>query len=203
MVEDNTVPKTKACKTCGHEDLEDTYKAIKKYAGSDKLYRSPHCRSCMNKASRKRAIKRHGKNRSPAQKRNRAKKRKVLAQARRDQVRGPIVAKLIIYQSRFRDKSNGLETDLTRSFVEKLISGPCHYCGEMQLKMTLDRIDNDVGHTVLNVLPACIRCNVVRNNIPFKVWELMVPVMRRAREEGLFGHWGRFSVPSETIIQPI
>lgn len=55
--------------------------------------------------------------------------------------------------------------------------------------MTLDRIDNDKGHTQDNVVPACIRCNYVRKNMPYEAWIVVAEGMRKAREAGLFEGW--------------
>jgi hypothetical protein len=55
--------------------------------------------------------------------------------------------------------------------------------------MTLDRKDNDRGHTQDNVVPACIRCNYIRRHTPYEAWLCMVPGVRRARKEGFFGDW--------------
>jgi hypothetical protein len=79
--------------------------------------------------------------------------------------------------------------DLTRDFVEGLIARGCMYCGETALRMTLDRIDNDKGHTKENVNPACIRCNYLRRDMPYAAWLLLCPALRQARERGAFGDW--------------
>jgi len=55
--------------------------------------------------------------------------------------------------------------------------------------MTLDRIDNDKGHTQDNVVPACIRCNYARRSMPYEAWLVVAKGMREAREQGLFGDW--------------
>lgn len=55
--------------------------------------------------------------------------------------------------------------------------------------MTMDRIDNSLGHLMSNVLPACIRCNYLRRDVPFEAWMVIVPSVKKAVEEGLFGTW--------------
>jgi hypothetical protein len=54
---------------------------------------------------------------------------------------------------------------------------------------TLDRIDNSKGHTRDNVVPACIRCNYARRNMPYEAWLCLTDGMKRARELGLFKEW--------------
>jgi len=55
--------------------------------------------------------------------------------------------------------------------------------------MTLDRIDDAKGHTADNVVPACIRCNYARRDMPYKAWLVVAKAMRKARALGLFGNW--------------
>jgi hypothetical protein len=102
-------------------------------------------------------------------------------------------AKFIVKDSRNADKKAHprRENDLTVAFVEKLLaeSDGCLYCGETKLRMTADRIDNDLGHLQSNVNPSCIRCNVIRGKMPYVAWMLIVPAVREARILGLFGDW--------------
>lgn len=78
---------------------------------------------------------------------------------------------------------------MTVEFVQQMIEGGCSYCGESELRMTLDRIDNSQGHTRENVVAACIRCNYTRKDMPHGAWILLAPAMKVARECGLFGAW--------------
>lgn len=61
--------------------------------------------------------------------------------------------------------------------------------GETQMRMTLDRIDNNLGHIVSNVLGACLRCNYMRRDMPFGAWQKIVPTIKQIRCDGLFGEW--------------
>jgi len=78
---------------------------------------------------------------------------------------------------------------MTVEFIQNLISQGCIYCGETTLRMTLDRKDNDLAHVKTNVVPACIRCNYARGNMPYEAWLFLAPGMRAAREAGVFGDW--------------
>lgn len=95
----------------------------------------------------------------------------------------------ILQDARRIDKKLRRENDLEADFVRSAIRQPCDYCGETTLRMTLDRLDNSLGHTKANVLPACIRCNYARGNMPFEAWQFLVAGMRSAREAGAFGSW--------------
>ncbi len=70
------------------------------------------------------------------------------------------------------DDMFGREFNLTEEWVrEHIASKPCTYCGGTDTQSGTDRIDNDRGHTMDNVIPACRMCNVVRNNL-FDVEEM-------------------------------
>jgi len=65
---------------------------------------------------------------------------------------------------KLKDKKKNVSFNLTKEFFEKnIISQPCIYCGSIE-NIGCDRIDNEKGHTVENVIPACYICNSVRNN---------------------------------------
>jgi hypothetical protein len=95
----------------------------------------------------------------------------------------------ICKDAKLTDKRKGLENDIDREFVALMISRPCSYCGGSTIRMTLDRIDNARGHTKDNVVPACIRCNYIRRDMPYAAWLLFAPTLRIIREAGLFGDW--------------
>lgn len=62
--------------------------------------------------------------------------------------------------------SRGKAWTLTLEAFERLITLPCSYCGGSLLAETgcgLDRIDNNRGYTIKNVVPCCGSCNQIRN----------------------------------------
>ena len=87
------------------------------------------------------------------------------------------------------DRRAGFKNNLTLQTVERLIINGCAYCGETGLKMSLDRVDNSKGHTINNVVPACIRCNFTRGRMPYRAWCVVATAMKAARELGFFGEW--------------
>ena len=100
------------------------------------------------------------------------------------------VANQIVSNSKKSDKIKGRPGfDLDVVFVTDLIVNGCHYCGETKLRMSVDRIDNDLSHNRKNVNPACIRCNYTRSSMPYAAWMHVVPAIKEARELGLFGDW--------------
>jgi hypothetical protein len=99
------------------------------------------------------------------------------------------VVTTIKVDARSSDRKSGLENDLTKEFIAAEIAKGCAYCGESTVRMTLDRIDNTKGHTQDNVVPACIRCNYTRKDMPYEAWLIVAKGMQEARERNLFGGW--------------
>jgi hypothetical protein len=88
------------------------------------------------------------------------------------------------------DRASGLgPTDLSYDIIEDLIRNPCFYCDETEITMTLDRIDNTIGHIRSNVVPACFRCNMLRGSMPYAAWLVVSKAVKEARLLGLFGSW--------------
>jgi hypothetical protein len=151
------------CKTCEEFKPQKAYELVRKW-------RKKTCRAC--DARRK-------YHRDPDKT---SKKRKERRQR--------LPATHIMQDSRKSDKKAGRDgNNITTLFVQETIKYGCKYCGETSLRMTLDRIDNSLAHTVDNVVPACIRCNLTRRSMPYDAWTFIAPRMREARELGLFDGW--------------
>lgn len=90
--------------------------------------------------------------------------------------------------SRRTDRKKKLDNDLTKQFIKQIIVNGCHYC-DSHHRMTLDRVDNTIGHTKNNVLPCCYRCNMIRRNMPFEAWIEVSKGVKIAHKKGLFGEW--------------
>jgi len=97
--------------------------------------------------------------------------------------------KYIVFDSRKIDKKKNRENDIDRPFVSELISKPCFYCEDTETKMTLDRINNTIGHIKTNVVQCCVRCNYTRGQMPYDAWIIVSKGMKEARISGLFGNW--------------
>lgn len=74
-------------------------------------------------------------------------------------------ASKMIASYRCKDNKRGyLGLDLNIDwFIDNILSKDCIYCGTPD-KIGADRINNNLGHTKINIVPACYRCNCVRNN---------------------------------------
>lgn len=66
-------------------------------------------------------------------------------------------------------KSRGLYCTLTKEQYKDLIVRPCYYCEDFLATVQnstgigLDRLDNNSGYELDNVIPCCVICNRVRN----------------------------------------
>ena len=76
---------------------------------------------------------------------------------------------LINAHKRADKKYNRGNCDLTVPWFIKNIYTKCIYCGESDWKkLGCDRINNDLPHTVENVVPCCAECNMKRQKKPFE-----------------------------------
>jgi len=149
-------------------------------------YLKSYCKTCDNAARGKRPL---SKLSDEAQKRKRAWIKRNAVKQSRERALGINIAKYIYWDSRRDDNKRGFKNDLTKEHIADQIAKGCSYCGETELRMTMDRINNDVGHTMENTLPACIRCNYTRRNMPYEAWVVVARAMKRARKQGFFGNW--------------
>ena len=99
-----------------------------------------------------------------------------------------IISRYILKNAKGYDKLHDLKNDLNLEFVKNLCGNGCTYCGDTY-RIGIDRINNKIGHLQDNVVGACTRCNLTRGDMPYEAWKLVAPVMREARERGLFGDW--------------
>lgn len=69
------------------------------------------------------------------------------------------------------DKKKGLNCGIDIKFMmEEIFGKKCTYCGTYK-NVGCDRIDNSIGHTPDNIIPACYTCNTIRRDI-FSVDEM-------------------------------
>ncbi|MEA3280602.1 MAG: hypothetical protein U9Q38_08405, partial [Thermodesulfobacteriota bacterium] len=93
------------------------------------------------------------------------KKRKLIDQSNLDMQQKRNKASKMIAQYRLHDRKRGMNCDLTIDwFVENILTKTCHYCGS-EKNIGADRIKNDIGHTINNIVPCCYVCNIIKNNI--------------------------------------
>lgn len=157
----------------------------RKVPKGDRTYRITRCKKCEVLRVSEKAV-RHPHSAKERRKRSTV---KILAQDKHDRLHRVKVERFIVKDSKAYDAKRGLKNDLKSDGVLDIISQPCVYCGESEIRMTLDRIDNDLGHVFANVVGCCVRCNMMRRHMPYAAWMRIVPSIRAAREEGLFQGW--------------
>lgn len=68
------------------------------------------------------------------------------------------------WQRETRRRKKTLTVELDLPYFSSLITSPCSYCGARATDPpyqvnSIDRLDNDKGYEITNVVPACIHCN--------------------------------------------
>lgn len=161
------------CVVCGDEF--EPYRRTNKYCS----------KQCFHKADYK-----NRKTRGYKQARTDEQKVRITAYAKRWNKENSHVQ--FVRRSKRSDAEKGYENNLTVEFVEAQFDEPCSYCGTTEIPPSLDRIDNDKGHTLDNVVPCCARCNYIRRDIPYAAWLLMVPGLKEAHEKGFLSNYNTF-----------
>lgn len=70
-------------------------------------------------------------------------------------------------------RARSINFEITYDEYKDLTDGPCHYCGTddnagpngNEIRMGLDRFDNDVGYTYSNLVRCCHTCNRAKFNM--------------------------------------
>lgn len=84
-------------------------------------------------------------------------------------------------------KRKNKEWVLTFEEYSLLINKPCYYCGTSLTQFCgigLDRIDNELGYLISNVLPCCGPCNYVRaDRFTVEETKVMIDALLKFRKE--------------------
>ena len=172
---------TKKCSAC-HKKLPITEFYTRNCNG--KSYPRSKCKKCGNKHEYETFSK--GKPLTPGRAAYRKRHREKLKRMR---LNNEDPARWIHEDSRGNAKKKNLEHTLSKGEIERIIADGCHYCNESQIKMTLDRIDNNKGYTRENVVPCCIRCNLIKRDMPQEAWNIVKIAVKEANDKRLFGTW--------------
>lgn len=174
---------------CGRCSLSEPLVRFTQRIVEGRKYPRHLCTECNNAYLRESKIK-TGYMGSDAWKRSREKAQAVYSAKKSAQRKsGTNRAKFIWTDSRGSDTKFKRDNDLSVDFIASLISGKCSYCGTKEIRMSLDRIDNSLGHLKSNVVASCIQCNYLRRDMPFEAWKLLFPGLRKARKQGLLTNW--------------
>ena len=167
----------KVCTLCGEQRPLRHFALVKRPSGN---FRRHSCNRCWGE---RRYI-------GPKGDERRARDKASSSERRRRRRRNPARrANIVLEDSKRSDRRHGRDNDLELEFVARTLDAACVYCSATDLKMTLDRIDNSIGHLQGNCVAACIRCNYVRRDMPYETWLVVAVGMKQAREAGLFGTW--------------
>lgn len=59
-------------------------------------------------------------------------------------------------------KARGIEYKLSDEEAIQLLSNQCHYCGQIDTQIGIDRIDSDKGYSTDNCVSCCTKCNYMK-----------------------------------------
>lgn len=68
---------------------------------------------------------------------------------------------LIKAQAKYR----GINYELNKDFVNQFWKSECYYCGDDLDIPRFDRVNSDLGYTENNVVPCCVKCNYMKNDL--------------------------------------
>ena len=84
-------------------------------------------------------------------------------------------------------KDRELEWSLTEEQVVELTKQDCYYCGVKPNNISksaiyngsytyngLDRVDNNKGYTIDNVVPCCKKCNTIKGNLTLQEFKELI-----------------------------
>ena len=146
--------------------------------------RRASCKKCDLKASKQRT-----KDGRPPRVRS-EKEKEILRERGKERRKDPAYrASFIHIDARASDRRSGRKYNLNVAFIETILAGGCSYCDEKEIMITLDSVNNDIGHLKDNVVAACVRCNYMRRDMPYNAWLVVAQSVRKARALGLFGEW--------------
>lgn len=79
----------------------------------------------------------------------------------------------VFSQLKYQAKKRNMPFELTFDYyVVNLVGMPCHYCGEIDTKFWIDRVNNDhnIGYTAQNSVSCCELCNKMKSALEEEVF---------------------------------
>ena len=70
------------------------------------------------------------------------------------------------YGYKYSAIKRNIKFSLTKETFKTFWQKPCSYCGNKIETIGLDRVDNNRGYTINNIIPCCKYCNFMRGNLP-------------------------------------
>lgn len=87
------------------------------------------------------------------------------------------------------DRQKKRANDMTFDFVEREIQKPCAYCETTERTRSLDRKDSKIGHTMANSVSCCVRCNMIKRDMPYAAWWHFIDTLKMLEKTNAFGDW--------------
>jgi tRNA nucleotidyltransferase/poly(A) polymerase len=163
IVEENTInkqserviPETKECTVCHKEKILNEFNNQR----NGKYGKSSVCKICTKENTKNYRKTEKGKKKYLEYHRRHRSKPEYLAkhQSYRENPKG------VWYSYRTGANRRKLEFDLTIKDIEDLFwQKPCFYCGDDIKTAGIDRVDNEKGYIVSNLVPCCSICNFMK-----------------------------------------
>lgn len=161
QLEERNNTERRTCKKCGYEGLaKNFYGRIIKHIDYLQVSFLSTCRECYSKENV-----------------SQVKKAKINKDYRR----------ACTYWS--RSKKRNIKSNLKLYDIRMLLHSMCYYCESSDIQIVLDRKDSSGGYTKDNVVPCCVRCNLIKSDMPYEAWKRLIPAVKNISKLGLFGSW--------------
>lgn len=166
---------------CNNCKVEKHVSSFSTRPSNGRSYLATFCRDCKNDRARGKIRNRNLSSQAIEKARLRKVERRLDADKR---------AAIVLEDCKYSDRKKGRVFDLSLETVSEMLDKPCFYCEDSGAEcMTLDRVDNSLGHVEGNVVQACYRCNFTRGSMPFQAWLHLREGMKSARLAGAFQDW--------------
>ncbi len=162
LLETRKVGEKRTCKECGKEDFLGEFSGrVIKHLTFLQVSFSTLCKTCSNKEN--------------------------VIRVKKARKENPDYVRTCMYWK--RSKRMGVKSDLKLRDVRMMLRCPCYYCGTSDSIITLDRKDSMDGYTRKNTVPCCLRCNMIKSDMPWEAWQKLIPAVKNVAKLGLFGRW--------------
>jgi hypothetical protein len=98
------------------------------------------------------------------------------------------------------DKAAGRTDTMSLDDYRNIIKDRCTYCEvtNCDCNISLDRLDNNLGHTIVNCVPCCEICNFILCDLPQEAKKLIGIGLLAARRSGELNNW---VIPTKRKVQ--
>lgn len=105
----------------------------------------------------------------------------------------------VLYQNaKGTDRRHEREFELTRAIIREMLTKPCFYCERKFERMSIDRKNSLIGHTIKNCVPCCQECNFLKRGTPYEAWLHIMPGVKKLLDSGVLKNWSW--IPGRKVI---